>query len=136
MTTATTWDKGAWTPRHRGHIYCSPACGGRCTREAFEISTQRAKALCRRMGSGWKPKVWENLGWHYKVVSPCNRMTICGIHYGAADECYYVTLGRPNETGIRWTENEPHNDPKALVKKIVAKVKQEIKDMQVMIEGL
>ncbi|BAQ16965.1 hypothetical protein GL4_1509 [Methyloceanibacter caenitepidi] len=25
--------------------------------------------LAQRMGQGWEPDVWENLGWHYAVVN-------------------------------------------------------------------
>jgi hypothetical protein len=48
-------------------IYCSPACGGRCTKSAFDLATSKAAELAARMGPGWKPNVWENLGWHWQI---------------------------------------------------------------------
>lgn len=51
----------------RGAIYCSPACGGNCTWEAYRQAEKRSKALCENLGSKWKPRVWENLGWHYRA---------------------------------------------------------------------
>lgn len=50
-----------------GTIYCSPACGFNCTRKAFDDATISARLLCETMGKGWKPRVWENCGWHYEV---------------------------------------------------------------------
>lgn len=57
-----------WTPRREGNTYCSPACGGGCTLEAYRKAEHEAIALASRLGPNWKPVVWENLGWHYKVV--------------------------------------------------------------------
>ena len=57
----------AWKPVHRGKIYCSPRCGGKCTHAAFLKATRDAEALAKRVGDGWKPRVWENLGWHYSI---------------------------------------------------------------------
>lgn len=39
-------------------------------------ASEDAQALAERVGGGWKPEVWQNLGWHYKVVSPCGRVKI------------------------------------------------------------
>lgn len=62
-----------WTPVRRGASYCSPACGGKgafgCTWSKFQTATRKAKALAKRMGKNWKPRVWENLGWHWEVTS-------------------------------------------------------------------
>lgn len=62
----TTTDKN-WTPVRNGLIFCSPACGGNCTITAYDQANREANALAARMGKGWKPRVWENLGWHYSV---------------------------------------------------------------------
>lgn len=56
-----------WTPVLRGDTYCSPACGAGCTKAAHDAAQRKAKALARRMGPGFKPRVWENLGWHYSA---------------------------------------------------------------------
>ena len=57
----------SWNPVAKGDTYCSPACGGRCTRTAFQHATGAANALAARLGPGWTPRVWENLGWHWSV---------------------------------------------------------------------
>lgn len=60
--------KPDWTPRHHQlGIYCSPACGGRCTRVAYEEAVTEAAKLARHMGAGWSPEVWENSGWYFKA---------------------------------------------------------------------
>lgn len=58
-----------WTPRNLpGGIYCSPRCGARCTKAAHDKAVADAKALAARMGDGWAPVVWENLGWHWEIT--------------------------------------------------------------------
>jgi len=53
----------------RGVIYCAPWCGAGCTWAAFQEATRRADALVKSLGAGWKPRVWENMGWHYEAVN-------------------------------------------------------------------
>ena len=61
-------DENRWKPRSRlGGIYCSPACGGGCTRADYDRAVRASKALAERMGEGWEPQVWENLGWYCAV---------------------------------------------------------------------
>lgn len=57
-----------WTAVRRGRIYCSPLCGGGCTLAAFNRANKEAGALAKRLGPGWKPEVWENLGWHWGAI--------------------------------------------------------------------
>jgi hypothetical protein len=62
--------KVSWTPRRRGNTYCSSACGHGCTWDEFQDAHRKAKELCERLkGSGWKPLVFENMGWHWRAVS-------------------------------------------------------------------
>lgn len=59
-----------WKPRLRGAIYCSPACGGRCTRQAYLQAVRNAATLVVTLkGDGWEPVVIENQGWHYRAIS-------------------------------------------------------------------
>ncbi len=53
------------TPRRRGDIYCSPACGHGCTAEEYRKAHANAARLCKQLGTGWVVNVWENLGWHF-----------------------------------------------------------------------
>ncbi len=68
-TKTPTWDKADWTPVRRGSIYCSPTCGGGCTHRAYLAAVKKSEALAKKMGTGWKASVWENLGWHWSVES-------------------------------------------------------------------
>ena len=62
-----------WTPRRNRKlgIYCSPRCGHGCTYDEFQEATRDAGKLAKRLGSGWSPVVWENMGWHYRVEKGC-----------------------------------------------------------------
>jgi len=53
----------------RGSIYCAPWCGANCTWAAFQEATKRGEALAKLLGDGWKPRVWENMGWFYEVTN-------------------------------------------------------------------
>ena len=55
------------TPVLRGEFYCSPACCGDrpfCTKAAYDRANHEAAAMATELGNGWKPDVWENLGWY------------------------------------------------------------------------
>lgn len=65
--TSDELEKRLWTAQRVGRFYCAPRCGYRCTWAAFQLATKRAKALCKLMGPGWEPRVWENGGWNYEV---------------------------------------------------------------------
>lgn len=54
--------------------YCSPACGFKCTRHAYERAMREADALAIRLGPGWEPRVWENWGWHYEAIKGAARV--------------------------------------------------------------
>lgn len=47
---------------------CAPWCGAGCTETEWQTATSRAETLAAYLGHGWKAEVWENLGWHWKVV--------------------------------------------------------------------
>lgn len=79
----------SWKPVRRGDIYCAPACGGKCQYIAYLAATSLANKLAKVMGHGWKPHVWENMGWHNEVVngSSCvnkfsNGLYTATIHVG------------------------------------------------------
>jgi hypothetical protein len=54
-------------PVRNGDVYCSPWCGASCTWKAFTLATSEATQLAEELGPGWKPDVWENMGWHYQA---------------------------------------------------------------------
>ena len=63
---------GSWAPRSTTlglvKIYCSPACGGNCTKADYDRAVREAKKLLKTLrGQGWTAIVYENLGWYFKV---------------------------------------------------------------------
>lgn len=56
-----------WTPVLRGDMYCSPGCGGRCKKADYDKAVEQAGFVAAALGYGWKPRIFENLGWHYEV---------------------------------------------------------------------
>lgn len=70
--------KLTWKPIRRGPVYCSSACGNDCKFLEYRGAVDAANRLSVRLGKGWKPRVWENLGWHYAAgrgsagVYPCS----------------------------------------------------------------
>ncbi len=68
--------KLSWKPVRNGEKYCSPACGHDCTHVSFEAATKNAAALVERLGPGWKPHVWENVGWYFRATK-----NGCNVHY-------------------------------------------------------
>lgn len=73
-----------WKPRRRlgGTIFCSPACGGNCKRADYDRAVKRSAALAKRLGEGWEPDVWENLGWHFKVTKGLLEVYVHDDHSG------------------------------------------------------
>lgn len=52
-----------------GEIYCSPACGCKCTKAAYDNAVNEAYKLAKCLGDSWQPRVWENAGWHFSATS-------------------------------------------------------------------
>jgi hypothetical protein len=55
---------------------------------------------------GWKPRVWENLGWHYSVVSADGHMKVHpgGGSCGPTRPTYYTAFFGDVGEGGRWSE--------------------------------
>jgi hypothetical protein len=79
----------SWEPVRNGETYCSSACGGGCTIDSYLQAVENAHHLCKELGSGWFPHVWENLGWHYSAKSANDQVEVHetrytgGVHYTA-----------------------------------------------------
>lgn len=54
-------------PVLNGNIYCAPRCGAKCKKAAYDRAVKEAGELAAKMGDGWEPRVFENMGWHYSV---------------------------------------------------------------------
>lgn len=114
-------------PVLNGKIYCSPWCGGKCTKAAHDGAVKRAKALAKRCGPGFKPRVWENLGWHYSAVSANGLLKVhpCGKSFTA----YLGDKG----AGGRWAIVRP--TPRAAIKAVRALVQDDINEIERYLKG-
>lgn len=67
-----------WTPRlqDNGRVYCSPACGMKCRKEDHDKAQAAATALAARLGPEWKPRVWENMNWHYSANHKASKISV------------------------------------------------------------
>lgn len=90
-----------WKPRRNGLLYCSPACGGRCTFAAYKAAKRKAKTLAAELGEGWHARVWENLGWHYSVDRPHISVSPSGSGYMAIIAGNYIGHSRRPVLAIR-----------------------------------
>lgn len=59
-----------YIPVRDGDRYCSPNCGFGCTHADYERACRMAARAVKHMGPGWKTVVWENAGWHWKIILP------------------------------------------------------------------
>lgn len=92
----------SWTPRSgfdrdKGPTFCAPACGGGCTRAQFEHATTEARVLAARLGPKFRPRVWENLGWHWSARTRCSRIDVHPPHRGG--RLFSAYINRDGETG-------------------------------------
>ena len=76
-------------------------------------ATKRAKALQKIMGSKWDICVWENLGWHYKLLSKTGYITLCvglsGDH--KSNYCCMISVDMPGTGLPGWFSSEFFKDP-------------------------
>lgn len=113
--------KHGWVPVRNKDKYCSPLCGGDCLYSDYNEAHKRSKSLCQKLGKGWKPEVWENTGWHWCVVSPCQRFRV--HNYGPRD--YGAFLCDKGEVGGRYFSRA-----ETAKKAIAAVVKQAQADLE------
>jgi len=110
-------------PVRKGATYCAPFCGRGCTWAEHQAAKKKAAALQKIMGHGWKPVVWENLGWHYKVVSNNEKLKIHpSVHLGEI-VAYTAFLGE-GDCGGTWTAR--HKNPKQAATDVIQAAKAEV----------
>lgn len=97
----------SWKPKLSGATFCAPACGRGCTKAEYDRAAMNARALAQRLGAGWSTRVWENLGWHYSVQSPCRRIRVHPNVYWKTGkpESYCAFLGEKDGSGGKWAEH-------------------------------
>jgi hypothetical protein len=123
-----------WKAIRRGAIYCAPACGGGCTWHEYELAVERADILCKHMGSGWTPRVWEKLGWHYETISPCGRIKVSPSEGNKPLRNAIAFLGEPGSPGGRWACHG--KTPKQAMTAVIASAKADLAKIDAQIQGL
>lgn len=68
--------KLTWKPVLGTQTYCSTACGAGCTRADYKKARDAGLRLAVRLGKGWVPHVWENMGWNYKAIHKSLSMSV------------------------------------------------------------
>lgn len=119
-----------WKPRRRGTIYCSPLCGAGCTHAAFTRATRNARALAKRLGPGWRPKVWENMNWFYSAEKgvvevhasenvgrkPCYRAYFNTVHQVVSGTCTLPEIALKQVLdGVRLVRRKLNHDLREVV---------------------
>jgi hypothetical protein len=102
-----------WKPKLKGNIYCSSACGGGCNRKDYDKAVKAGKKWANKLGRGWKYRVWENLGWHVKVLK--NEFCI-HLEYGKPGCAYLNPVKNIGGFGNFYTHG---NQPIDMMKKMV-----------------
>jgi hypothetical protein len=113
----------SWTPRRRGATYCAPACGGRCTWAAHQQAETDAKQLAETLGAGWKPRVWENLGWHFSA-----EREVIAVHKHGAD--YTAIFNGPGHSVVGRSRS-----PRLAVKRALQEMKNFVDGLSVALKA-
>lgn len=127
-----------WKPVSRGKVFCSPACGYDCTHAMHLDAHTNAKALVASLdktsGKGWKPHVWENLGWHYSAISACGRIKVHPYHGSKPLTGCTAFLGQADRAGGTWATGG--KTPASSVRNVIAMAKREMDKIGATLNGL
>lgn len=134
----------SWKARRSGDLYCAPACGGRCTWAAYQKAKKDAAAFVKRLGTGWKARVWENLGWHYEAATTDGTMKVHEnrsrdgflISYTAFFERKTEALRAAGERGVitgNWAESG--STPQEAIEKVLRVAQAEIDTIQAALDS-
>jgi hypothetical protein len=112
---------------HETEIFCDPRCGKGCTRAEHDRIVSivgEVKAMC---GDGWGHRIWDNLGWHYEVTSPCGRLRIQDASpypYGDFEKGFECVISPPGEVHIDWAGfgETPHDAAKDALKNMMSAI--------------
>lgn len=105
-----------WKPQRRGKAYCSPACGFGCTWEAYQLAVKQSAALARRLGKGWRARIWENGNWYWSVNDSTE---VIAIHaYGKKKYTAYVNHRNGTSGNFVVEGTTPHKAVVAVIRRL------------------
>lgn len=102
------------TPVLKDDKYCSPWCGCGCTKKAYDDAVEKSNQLCKQLGVNWKPRVWENCGWHYTVKLSVKNGYI-EVHSRSANGNYWIDSRLPEQFEV--TTSDIHKGIKQVLNK-------------------
>jgi hypothetical protein len=100
----------SWKPKRIGATYCSPACGSGCTWEEYQTANKQAAVMVKSCGPAFRPKVFENMGWHAtaELSGTKNRSKGMTVHRNGTKSCTayfhdgnFVGRGRTGEAAVK-----------------------------------
>ena len=118
----------SWVPIRRGAIYCSPACGHRCTfTEYKKAHIEATECLALMKTRGWDIRVWENLGWHCGLENAKGHLSIHQATFHGKRQ-YHALLSHntPGAGNPQWTPSAWRDDPNDAVATTMAMARKDI----------
>lgn len=118
--------KLSWKPQRRGAVYCSSACGGGCKHADYAKVKAATRNLASALGPHWKPRVWENLGWHGSVEfgESRNKQPLMSISLPKHGQ-YQLTLTLPHNVIVLESRH-----PRVLITRAMNKVRDEVRTLR------
>lgn len=122
----------SWKPYRRGDIYCSPACGGRCTYAEYQKAIRDAERTRKQMDKPelWVARIHENLGWHWCLYHKSSNGLLSLNH--TCDGTFYalISLTCPGAGDGRWSSGRYFFNPQLAVNNMVSIVNKRLKQDQ------
>lgn len=112
---------------------CASWCGGGCTQEQFDEATSTAWKLAVELGEGWTIRVWENLGWHFSLISPSRTIKVSGARSRGG---YTALISPPGEVYGTTGLTGRGDAPRAAVENTVALTRERIAQLEQWLEGV
>ena len=106
-------------------VKCAAWCGRGCTLGEYRVAVVAARRLAARLGPGWKVDVFENMGWHFSVVSRCDRMK---VHQDGGTFTAY--FGEPGPGG-RWVAAA--KTPRRAVARVVRAARRDLRRLKAIV---
>jgi hypothetical protein len=112
---------------------CAKWCGAGCTVAQYEKARRLSVHAAVALGAGWRPRPFENMGWHGVAVSKCGRIKV-HIHTALLGPPNYTAFFGEKGPGGRWVASS--KTPRAAVRKVIAQAKADLARIQAALTGL
>ncbi len=109
---------------------CADWCGYGCTQKMYDEALWTAQHTAKRLGDGWKAEVFENMGWHSKVVSENGRVSVSPPNARAQSKHYTAYFDKGQHYSASGAT------PTAAVGAVLAQVRVDAEDMMQALEEL